>query len=82
MISTEWVKNIDDQKDRDDFESILRNSTFLLDRLRAILAEWENDVYSADRSKKQYETANWEELQAHRNGNLETILKLKDLLSF
>lgn len=80
-LQTDWIKTLPVER-REDFEKLLRNSTTVFHRQLEILSEWENAILSEERTKTQYEIANWDKLQAHRNGNLEIIKKLKDLISF
>lgn len=82
MIHLDWVKNSESDKDKEDFESILRNNTRIFRRLSEILTEWEDSLNRQERGKDQYETPNWDKLQAHRNGNIEILQKLRDLISF
>lgn len=75
-----WTKDLPAER-KGDFEKTLRNNTLLLKRQLEIITGWENTILSEERSKTQYQTPAWRELQAHRNGNLEIIQKLKDLIS-
>lgn len=77
----DWTKHLEDQKSKDEFEALLRNNTRILRRLQEIVSEWEGTVVRQERSVKQYETPNWAQLTSHRNGNVEILQRLKDLLS-
>lgn len=80
-LQVDWTKHLTDPDRREDFEKTLRNNTLIFKRLTDIITEWEQVILSEDRSKTQYQSPAWSELQAHRNGNLETLKKLKDLIS-
>jgi hypothetical protein len=77
-----WTKHLPDADRREDFEKTLRNNTLIFRRLTDILTEMEQSIYSETRGTAQYNSPAWDCLQAHRNGNLETLKKLKDLISF
>lgn len=81
-LPLDWVKDIEDQSKAEDFEAYLRNNVRLFKKMNIILDEWEATLNRQERSKDQYSAANWDALQAHRNGNYETISKLRDLISF
>ena len=78
----DWTKHLTDPDKRESFEKTLRNNTLVLARLRDIVDEWEQAILREETKPDQYSTANWGMLQAHKNGNRETIKRLKDLLSF
>lgn len=77
-----WVRDAKTEDQKKDFEQYLRNNTRLFDKLNAIMDEWEDALDKQERSKDQYDVTNWQALQAHRNGNVEIIQKLRDLISF
>jgi hypothetical protein len=81
MIHLDLIKNLQSQKEKDDFEAYFRNNHRLLSRIVEVVSEWEAALGRQERSPKQYENASWDKLQAHRNGNLEITQRLKDLLS-
>lgn len=78
-LASEWVRSLSTQKEMDDFEEVLRNSTMVCDRLLAILDEWEAELDSKD---VDFATPNWEYQQAARIGDRRRIRKLRDLFSF
>lgn len=81
-LQIEWVKHLTDPDQKENFEKTLRNSTLVLARLRDIVDEWETTILREETKPDQYAVANWQLLQAHRNGDRERIKKLRDLLDF
>lgn len=80
-LSVEWMKHISDPKKKQDFEAVLRNSTVVIARLRSLCAEWENELNTQEMKISDYDTPNWAEKQAHRNGDRSRLRKLRDLLA-
>lgn len=81
QLSVEWFKGVPEDR-RKDFETALRNSTLALGRLYDLLGEWEEELDRAEIKITDYDTPNWSEKAAHRNGDRSRIRKLRDLLSF
>ena len=81
-VNTLWTKNLQDSKEIEEFESLLRNSRFTLGRLSVLLKERLEEISRQERSSDQYNVASWAALQAHRNGAYSEIRKVLDLLSF
>jgi hypothetical protein len=79
-ISLTWVKNLPEDKAKD-FEIVLRNSTMILGRLKAILQEELQNTYN-DETMKDFEDPNWSHKQAFRNGDRSRIRKTLNLLEF
>lgn len=80
-LSLEWFKGVPPDR-KDAYESVIRNSTVMAERLLALCDEWENDLSRAETKVSDYDTASWGYKQAHRNGDRARIRKLRDLLSF
>lgn len=81
-LSTAWTQNIQDPKDKADFEVIVRNSTRLLTRLKGIIEEQEKALHSQSFSLDDFRDPNWSHKQAYRNGELSRLKKMKDLIPF
>lgn len=81
QLQTIWLKHLSDPDHRENLEKTIRNNSVLFKRVLDILAEMEQSILSEERTKTQYETPSWAYLQAHKNGSLETLKKLKDLFS-
>lgn len=78
----EWTKNIEDEKERENFFRLLRNSRSVLNRLGEILREKTAEWESTETAVTTYDQANWAFKQAHRNGQrsmIKHILKLINL---
>lgn len=81
-LPLEWTKNLKTDQEKQDFESLLRNSTRVMSRLRSILDDWEKELTQREYAPNDYDSPAWGYKQAHRNGERSRIKKLKDLLSF
>lgn len=81
-ISLEWLRSLKTDKEREDFEAVLRNSTMVVDRILEILSEWEDELNSKDLKETDFDTPNWDMKQAARIGDRRRIRKLRDLFSF
>lgn len=77
-ISTEWLAGIPDQEEREQFEKAWRNSTYVLDRLKAIL---ERKMAGLDIDKPDdYDNPSWAVKRADRNGELRALTEILRLL--
>lgn len=81
-IAVEWIKNLRTDKERTDFEEVLRNSTMVADRILELLDEWENDLNAKDLREADFDTPNWEVKQAARIGDRRRIHRMRELFSF
>lgn len=79
-LSIAWTKNLPDDK-KADFELVLRNSTLVLGRLKAILQDELRSTYDAE-TMKDFEDPNWSHKQAFRNGDRARLRKVLNLLEF
>lgn len=81
-LPLEWLKSLHTDKERQDFEEVLRNSTMVVDRLIELLDEWDAELTNKDLKETDFDTPNWEVKQAARIGDRRRIKKLRDLFSF
>lgn len=81
-LSLSWTKNIQDDDKRKDFELVLRNSTMILGRLKAILQEELQALEQKEETYKDFDDSNWSHKQAFRNGDRHRINKTLNLLEF
>lgn len=77
-----WTRDIADQKAREDFEAVVRNSTLLLTRLKQIIEEREKSLLNLGLSQEDFKDNNWSHKQAHRNGGLGELKRIKELIPF
>lgn len=76
-----WTSGLpEDQKEA--FETYIRNSTVLIDRLTNILKAKGSAVSNKEQSEKDYLLPAWSHLQAHRNGYKEAIRDVLNLFNF
>lgn len=79
MIS-KWTQHLKDQSEKDDFEKFLRNSKIILDRLDQMFSEEISAAEDADVSIKSFDSPNWAEKQAYRNGYKASLKLLKTII--
>ena len=77
-IISEWTKNLKTEKEKKEFEDTLRNSHFVLSRLREIIQQRTKDT----ESEADYASPSWAYLQAHRNGMKQENRQILKLLEF
>lgn len=80
MASVQWIKHLRTQKERDDFNAILANSTTVLNRLKDILMEEIEELDKAESSISDFESPAWTHKQAYRNGDRARLRKVLDLI--
>lgn len=73
-----WLRGLKD-KEREDFETFVRNSTPVLEVLLKKLNQMEQEISEKESGESQY-NSDWAFLQAHRNGKKEALKTLKGLL--
>lgn len=78
-LPVDWTKGLDD---KDSFETLVRNSTQVLGRLKEIIEEYESNVVKEEITSKYYDNPAWAYKQAHNNGVRQGLKKVVDLLSF
>lgn len=76
-FSTLWCKKLKG-KEKEDFETYVRNATQIVERLRDIIREREEEIGKSETSDD-YESGSWAYKQAHRNGRKEELNALKTL---
>ena len=80
-MNVKWTSHIKDAQQKKDFESYVRNSSSVLERLTEIISV-KVDSLDCPAFDSDYEEAAWAYKQADRNGQLRAyleILKLTDL---
>ena len=76
----EWTKHLNDPENKSKFQKSILASKDVLDRLKQILEEKEQALDRSETDIATYNTPNWAERQAHKNGNRESIHFLKKLI--
>lgn len=79
-MQIDWTKHLKDPEEKKRFEVYLQSCGQAFRRLQTLLKEKENALNSAERSVEAYDSPNWAERQAHRNGNMEMLWFLKTLV--
>lgn len=80
-FSTAWTKDLEGDA-KADFEALVRNSTRVLTRLKAIIEDRERQLINQGLSSEDFSDPNWSHKQAHRNGGLLELKIIKDLIPF
>lgn len=81
MASLIWTKHLRNDKDRQDFNTILENSSLVLNRLKDILME---EIEVLDRQEgtiDDFKDPAWTHKQAFRNGDRARLRKVLDLIT-
>lgn len=81
-IPADWIKHLDDDKKKQDFEGLLRNSSRTLHRLSDIIDDYITSLDTKAMSAKEYDGVNWPYKQADYNGMKRAYTKIKDLITF
>lgn len=83
-LPTKWFEGIKDEEHKKSLESHLRNSYnyVALVKLKEIVNKRIDELSRAEVSKSVYDNPNWSHLQAHNNGQRETLQWMLDLLAF
>lgn len=77
-----WTKHLKTPEEREKFLKTLRNSQFILSRLKALIEERLEEKQSLEVNDKTYEIPSWSHKQAHINGAKEELRKTIKLLEF
>lgn len=80
-LDIRWTKFLQGQEKKD-FETIVRNSTRVLTRLKEILHEHETEVTNTQFSLSDFDSPSWALKTAYRNGQLSVLKQLKNLIPF
>lgn len=80
-IPSDWIKHLP-EKERKDFEDVLRNSTYVLTRLQDILNTKVDTLDRKEVDLTAYENPSWAYQQAHLNGKRSGLLEALRLLEF
>lgn len=78
---TAWSKHIEDPNGKADFESEVRGSVRVLDRLSAIVTEMETSLNRSEIDPKSFDTPSWAYLQAFKNGQRLAYKQIKSLIN-
>lgn len=77
-----WTVHLHDQKDKANFESALRNSTLVMDRMRDILNYKLDQLEEAEASDAFFETENLDQRFYRNQGRKKELRELLRLLAF
>lgn len=77
----DWTKNLKTQDERDELLQRLKNSE-VLDRLRELIEEYEQNLDRSEISEQVFDKPNWDVRQAWKLGYRAHLNKMKELLTF
>lgn len=80
-MKTRWTSHLKTQEEKDRFESSLRNSRFVLERLEDIMREDLSQMDSLATNMQDYQSPSWAYIQADRNGAKRHLLRYLKLLN-
>lgn len=77
-MNSHWAKVCEDASERESLKKYLENSNFLLDKLTKICY---NIIKESEHvTKKNYNSPGWAYEQAHRNGEVDSIKKILEII--
>lgn len=77
---TKWTSHLQEQEEKEKFQRAVRGSKPVLERLKDILNDQENELNRAETDPRNYEVPNWDYRQAHNNGYRQCLYILKKLI--
>lgn len=77
----EWTSHLKDPKEKQDFINKIYNSRDVLERIVQIASSKMNALDRSETNISVYDTPNWSERQAHKNGNREVLSFFQTLLN-
>lgn len=78
---TEWTKHVSDPDEKAKFEQSILSAKEVLDRVKTILNEKLNTLDRSETDIGIYDTPNWAERQAHKNGQRSSLMFLLQLVN-
>lgn len=81
-IPLAWLKNCENQKEKDDLIYLLRNNVILFTNLRRILRDRYEEFERGESKLEDFSDGDWAMKQAWRNGYKASLLSLKELTDF
>jgi hypothetical protein len=80
-LSVEWTKHLEAGAKKQ-FEDLVRNTTTVLTRLRAIIEEKDAVLTKQETTLESYDTPSWAYKQAYLNGKRAAYREIRDLTNF
>lgn len=79
MIS-KWTSHLKTDKEKEDFAKEVQGSKRVLDRLKEMVTEQEQELNQVEITAKTYEIPNWDYRQAHNNGYRQCLYLIKRIV--
>lgn len=81
QLDSRWLREAS-KEDKANLENAIRNDSFVLGRLLAILENEYETAQRMDDNEAQFENPNWQYVSAYRAGQRNQLKKVLSLLSF
>lgn len=78
---TKWTDNLKTDEEKARFKNSVLGSKAVLERLDDILNEMKEDSDNKERNTKTYEIPNWDYRQAHINGFMDCLHKVRFIIN-
>lgn len=75
-----WTRHLPEDK-KADFQSLVLNSTIVLERMRTILRDQFESTYVSEEAESDFDTPSWSHKQAFRNGERAGLRRALRLLA-
>lgn len=75
-----WTQHLSTQHERDKFTELVMADRVVLDRLLAIIEDFERELDQSELSLEEYKNPAFPFLKADRNGELRALRKIKKLV--
>ncbi len=75
-----WTQHLKDPKEKEDFEREIWSAKRVLERQKAIIDEDETALDRSEMNQHIYDLPNWENRQAHKNGNRQYMHTMRILI--
>lgn len=76
----DWTKNLNTPEEKKQFEAQVYSAKQVLDRLKELIEEKDRILTTTEISEKSFDTPNWAEKQAFKNGFRSCLIGLKNLI--
>lgn len=79
-MNIQWIANvINNEEEKESFETYVKNNQRLLKRLNEIISQKQMLLMAKEFNINSYETPSWSHVQAHINGRMEALEEIRQL---
>jgi len=76
-----WTSHLKDPEERKRFSTYIYSSRSILDRLKTIVNEMQEELDQKETNEEQYDSPSWAALQADRNGFRRALRRIHKLIN-